>query len=113
MPDYNPATGKHRWKLSHDWHVSYEYHSDRSQTKRCKRLGQITRCTYTSKGKVDGKANVCMLIASTSKQDEDHLPYGFAISKLDHSELQKQYRNALEKGNGTVDDLTLASKFCS
>ena len=88
MPDYNVATANLKWKLSHDWQVSYEYISEKTQTRKQKRLGQITHCTYTSKGKVDGKTNIAMVIMNTSTQDEDTLPYGFSASKVDISELQ-------------------------
>jgi len=112
MPDYNPVTGNSKWVLAHDWQVSYEYHSSRSSTRRMKRLGQITFCTFTSKGQCDGKTQIPMVLLNTSNQKPDDLPYGFAVGKLNYDELQSDYRAPLDKGAGATDPVTLMSE-CS
>jgi len=110
MPDYNPVTASLKWYLQHDWQVSYEYKSDRSQSTRRKRLGQISSCTYTSKGRVDGKSNVPMVIIATGQQDEQDLPFGFSVELLDYDELQLEFRKVLNSGKNATEPLVLASE---
>ena len=95
---FNPIAVQNKWKLSDAWMVSYQYASSRSsagtQSLRWKRVGQVTHMSFTTKGQIEGKSQVLLLV-NTSKQQPKELPFGLQVDKLCLNDLNSQDKQTL------------------
>lgn len=111
MHRYDPTYLECKWRLTNEWEISGRYTTSNGGRSKSKRLGQVVDVSYSSKGKVNGKTDIPILVIQTSQQDSGDPSFAFQVTLLNYDGLSPALQSKMTSRGKELVGLNLARAY--